>query len=189
MLIVLCWILAAWSIVWGFDSEEWSKTINFNWRHYDPIGHASFSLRTDNEFHYLKSFGLGHYFDSIGTGLHLTGNRRFETDSYEFGYSLTKDFLDGDYSLHLRYEPLWNEFIYGLNAKITNGLYVRLSYSDYRKNLDISGSYRVSDTTNLFVSSSESETGRSYYTGLNVSFQSGSHVPRRKKRERPIIWQ
>ena len=72
-------------------SEEFYRTVSLNWRHYDPWGHITLTTRADSEFNAIRSAGIGHYFDAVDGGFHVTWNRGRTDDTDRWGISLTKN--------------------------------------------------------------------------------------------------
>jgi len=192
MLILLLLILGGWTDGWASDldkKDRWQQTINLNWNHYDPIGFATFNLRSDNQLRYVKSFGAGHYFDSLQTGIHLTANRYFESDPWEIGYRLYKNWSNRRFTTSISYQPVFDDYVFSFNGRITKDLYTSISYSTYNQNLNIGGSWKLTDNIRWYAYSNNDQNEWSALSGLNISFSSGNQNRNKSyKREKAIEW-
>ncbi len=188
---LLFWILVGCHVCSAFDlndDQAFKKTISFNWRHYDPIGYASFNLRTDNQLEIVKSVGAGHYFDLIDAGLHVTANRQMEDEPWKIGYRLHKK-LFNVWNLTFSYQPITNSKFYGLSGYLTDSLFINLGYSSLRDNLYLGGRWRLTDSVRWYMRGTESQDEWTATTGLNVSFYTGKRATRKAKlREKETEW-
>ena len=179
--------ITAWALDWT-DDQAFKKTFNLSWQHYNPLGYAHLNLRTDQQLGFIQQLGLGHYFDAWDIGLRIDGNRISQGDGFKMGYLLSKKLFD-KYHLAFRYQPLDHSREYMFHGKITDSLWLRLSYNSYGGNWDVGGRWRPAGLCSLSMSANDRQDDWAIMTGLQVTFYSGKRREVKYRKEKPIVWE
>lgn len=174
---------------YGFDNEPWKRYLNINWNHYLPSGYISnyFKIEPDD----LKGISTYYHNDFLNADVGVNAYRSRPSENYDLSFQLSKRFRDA--WLSTRYYPDDNKLsFYGRKHIKRLNLYIN---GDYRsKNMGLSANYYVNPYLSVRASTRYSGNDWQYWTGLNVTFNTGSRVTSRERRlkeekAKEIDWQ
>lgn len=137
----------------------------------------------DREVDYIS---VGHYFMGTGTGVYVSAFRAI--DDYHPQLSVSQEITSslrlfgGVRDINIGYAYL------GGFSYTNSSLYLNVSYDTSGDKLFASGSYRLNDTTNLFLSAGNDNRGTEVSGGISVFFRTGDPRSYRAKKQKSVEW-